>query len=140
MKDFVTAAKQRRDKDETITFRVDTQEVTSLRPTEDQMVMLMAADASEIRTDGARIAAYVDFSMAIFDEDSRRYLSRRLLDRDDPFSFEDLMDIVQQLVEEWANRPTKPLSDSTSSSDNGGTSSTETSAGKVLTSSQVIQQ
>lgn len=150
MKDFKTAAKQR-NAPETITFKVDGVEITSRRPTEDQIVFLMAAEASDIRTGSSKMAAVIDFGLSIFDAESSQYLGSRLLDPEDDFSFvapevnageeepASFMGIISDLIEEWSNRPTKPFSDSTTSQGNGGASSTGTVIDVESTSSDSIQ-
>lgn len=141
MKDFTTAAKRKAREEkgqprDTFTFRVDDDEITSVRPSEGMMVMLMTAQGSEVRDDTERIAGLIDSAMSLFDRDSRRILSKRLLDpEDEEFTLDFLMEVVQEVVEEWADRPTKPSSDSTSQSEDDGTSSTENSSDKVLASS-----
>lgn len=125
MKDFVTKAKQRADgADDRFSFKVDDTEVTSLRPTEGQLALLMTAYSSDVRDESTRVAGMIDGSLALFDEPSQHYLQRRLLERDDDFELDDFMNLVQGIVEEWGNRPTKPSSGSTTSPVNGGTSST----------------
>lgn len=153
MKEFKTAAKRKVTSDnETITFPVHevmyetvdgqevekivhTQQCVSNRPSEGQLVLLMAAEASETRSQESRMAGLIDFALAIFDEPTRRYFGGRLLNPEDGFEFAELMDIVQAVVEEWSNRPTKPSSDSTSSQVSTGGSSTDGSPAKELASS-----
>lgn len=138
MRAFTTAGK-REEKPDELRFMLDDFEVVSLRPSEGQLVMLMAAEASEIKSDTTKIAAYIDFSMELFDKDSRHHIVQRLMARNDTFEFDQLVDIVMWLVEEWSNRPTKPSSDSTSSPDDDGTSSTVTSLDKASTSGSSTQ-
>lgn len=135
MREFKTAAKQELTDDDYLKFKVDDVEVVSVRPTEGQLVMLMAAEASEIRSNDSRMAATIDFALSVFDEDSRRYLGHRLLASEDPFGLDNLLEILQWVIEEWSNHPTKPSSDSTSSSENGGTSSTAAALPSESTSS-----
>lgn len=153
MKEIKTAAKRQvRNEEDSFTFPVQetdiqivdgqevevvthTQQCVTNRPTEGQLVFLLAAEASETRSTESRMAGMVDFALAIFDEPTRRYFGGRLLDPEDGFGFSDFMDIVQAVVEEWSNRPTKLSSDSTSSPASTGDSSTDGSQPKALASS-----
>lgn len=148
MREFKAATKSAYNPKDTLDFGLDGETLTCRRPTTDQVMMLVASEASEIRSNASRTAAFIDVSLSLFDEDSRRLLSRRLLDPDDAFVFmpseEDpeaasLIGVIQWLLEEWSNRPTKPFSDSELSSENGGTSSTETVSAEGSASSDVPQ-
>lgn len=142
MREFKSAAKQAEDPEDVVRIKLDDVELVSLRPTEGQLVMLMAAEASETRSRDSQLATTIDFALSIFDDNTRRYLGSRLLDPQDPFSLsggEDgegagLLDLIQAVVEEWTNRPTKPSSGSTSSPENGGSSSTDTASTAESTS------
>lgn len=125
IKDFVTKAKKRQDgRDDRFTFRVDGVEIASLRPTEDQLALLMVAYSSDVRDESNRIANMIDGSLALYDPDSQRYFQRRLLVREDDFGLEDFMEITQGVIEEWGNRPTRRSYDSIGSPPTNGTSST----------------
>lgn len=133
MREFKTAA--RTVEREEFTFMVDDVECKTVRPSEGQIAMIVASEASSVRNESEKIADMIDFSMALFDLDTRRYLTRRLMDPEDNFEFDTFMEITRSVVEDWANRPTKPSSDSTPSSENGGTSSTAGVSPKELASS-----
>lgn len=146
MREFKTAAKQAEDPEDVVKIKLDDVELISLRPTEGQMVMLMAAEASETRSGDSKVATTIDFALSIFDDESRRYLGRRLLDPTDSFGLgggddddgengAGLLDLIQAVVEEWSHRPTKPSSGSTSSPENGGSSSTDTASTEESSSS-----
>src|SRR5204863_6863647 len=64
MPDFVTKAKQRADgADDRFSFKVDDTEVTSLRPTEGQLALLMTAYSSDVRDESTRVAGMIDGSL-----------------------------------------------------------------------------
>jgi hypothetical protein len=140
VKDFKIAAKAAITDADKFTFKVGDVDVTSLRPSEGQVVMLLAAQASEVRSDESRIAGVVDGILALFDEGSARYLGGLLMKGDLPFETDNdddasLMGIAMDCLEEWGQRPTKPLSDSTSSSESTGTTSAGGVSEKELASS-----
>lgn len=121
MREFKTAAKQANH--DTMEFKIDDDVLVSLRPTESQLVTFMATQVSDLRSEGEQIASFIDFADAIMEPEAKRYIQRRLFDREDPFDHEALSAIVMGLIEEWSQRPTKPLSGSTTSPENGGTPS-----------------
>lgn len=146
MREFKSAAKSKFNPQDILEVPLDDEVLISYRPTEDQIVMLVASEASDIRSDSSRTAAFIDISFSIFEPESRRILARRLMDPEDPFTLmsddpdaASLVGMITELLEEWAQRPTKPLSDSTTSSENGGKNSTETVSAEVSESSTVPQ-
>lgn len=146
MREFKSAAKSKFNPEDVIEVPLDGEVLISYRPTEDQIVFLVASEASDVRTDSSRTAAFIDISLSIFNPESRRIISRRIMDPEDPFTLTSddpdaacLVGIITELLEEWSQRPTKPLSDSTTSSENGGASSTETVSAEVSASSNAPQ-
>jgi hypothetical protein len=126
-REFKTAARKTKptvfDDAEPLTFSIDGEEFTAYPPSAGQMAMLIAAQADS-RDASESIAAIIDFLDGILDEDAQAMYRRRLLDREDPFDFDTVNDIVEGLVEEWSARPTKSPSASSSSRRSAGSRST----------------
>jgi hypothetical protein len=108
---------------EPITFKVDGDEFTAYPPTAGQMAMMLAAQA-ESRDVPENVAGVIDFFDGLLDEDGRDTFRRRLLDRDDPFDFDMVNEIMEGLMEEWSARPTKSPSVSATSQRSAGSRST----------------
>jgi hypothetical protein len=133
MREFVTAVTAADEASEWLEFKVDGVECKATRPTPAQVAYLTAAlhKRAAIET---QIAGAINFCMAIMDNDTSAYLSDKLLDSADPFDLENLQEIIQWLMEEWAGRPTQPSSDSSPTEDGSGSTSTPSSQA-VATSS-----
>lgn len=106
-----------------ITFTVDGDEFTAYPPTTGQFALLLAAQA-ETRDVSESMAGIIDFFNGMLDEDGQDTFRTRILDRDDPFDFDMVNDIMAGLIEEWTARPTPPPSVSASSRTSGGKRST----------------
>lgn len=107
-----------------IKFKVGEQECLAYRPEAGQLAIMYSRMDDTLANDGEKIAAMIDFFMGLLDKESRRVLTRRLMDREDAFEMEDVSDIMNWLMEQWAGRPTQPSSVSTRSRSNGGRKST----------------
>lgn len=127
MREFKTAARKAAptifDDAEPIEFTIDGETFTAYPPSSGQMALLVAAQADS-RDVSESMAAIIDFLDGILDEDAQAMYRRRLLDRDDPFDFDTVNDIVEGLIEEWSARPTKSPSASSSSRKSAGSRST----------------
>jgi hypothetical protein len=127
LREFTTAARRAApaafDGAKPITFTIDGDEFTAHPPTPGQMALLVSAQA-EGRDITTSMAAIIDFIDGLLDDDGREMYRRRLLDRDDPFDFDTVNDIMEGLMEEWSARPTKSPSDYASSPKSGGSRST----------------
>lgn len=127
MKEFTTAARRTAptaiEGAEPITFSVDGIEYMAYPPSPGQLALLISAQAKN-REPEESIAAIIDFLDGILDENAQADFRRRLLDRDDPFDFDNVETIMEGLIEEWSARPTKSPSASSSSPANGGRKST----------------
>jgi hypothetical protein len=127
VKEFAVAAKAK-DEDEDIStpveFKVGDDTLRAYRPEVGQVAIMYSRMDDNVAADSERIAAMIDFFMGLLDKESRRILTRRLMDRDDDFEMEDVNDILNWLMEEWSGRPTKPSSGSSRSRQNGGRKST----------------
>jgi len=108
---------------EPIEFMVDGEQYTAYPPTPGQMALLVSAQAKN-RDPGESIAAIIDFLDGILDENAQADFRKRLLDREDPFDFDNVEQIMEGLIEEWSARPTPSPSASASSQANGGRKST----------------
>jgi hypothetical protein len=109
MKSFETAVRDVVDEEEEdygLAFEVDGRELRCYRPHEGQVVLLMASfGRHSSQTD--KVAGIIDFFVETLDEPSHQHLVGRLLDRNDPFSVEDVEAIMEWMIEEWSGRPTK---------------------------------
>lgn len=106
-----------------ITFTIDGDEFVAYPPTPGQFALLLAAQADS-RDVAESMAGIIDFLNGMLDEDGQTVFRERLLDRDDPFDFDMVNEIVAGLIEEWTARPTPPPSASASSRTSGGRKST----------------
>jgi hypothetical protein len=108
---------------EPIEFKVDGDVFTAYPPTAGQMAMMLAAQADS-RDVPENVAGVIDFFDGLLDDEGRDTFRRRLLDRDDPFDFDMVNEIMEGLMEEWSARPTKSPSVSATSQRSGGPRST----------------
>jgi hypothetical protein len=123
IKEFNTAAKGAAGQTEDpLEFSIDGKTLRAYRPTEGQMAMLMAA-LGRHTTEATKVAGAIDFFVAIMDQESYNYLADRLMSRDDPIEIEEVSDIVQWIIEEWAGRPMLSPSASTPSPNSDGQNS-----------------
>ena len=127
MKAFSTAGKHTSDDGfegaEPLQFEVDGISFTAYPPTSAQFALFMASQASN-RTMADQLAAVIDFFDGMLEEESQRLFRDRLLDRDDPFDFVMVQDIMEWLIEEWSANPTQSQPDSVSSPPTTGRRST----------------
>jgi hypothetical protein len=123
-REFITAAKEAAEVDEGIALTLDGRELRAYKPTGGQYAMFMATTNGRWADSAEKMAATIDFVLALFAEDDARHLGQRLMDRTDDFEVEDLMAMVNALTEEWAGRPTRPSTGSTRSRPSGGRKST----------------
>lgn len=127
MKEFAIAAKAEAEDPEIVVpikFKVGDQECLAYSPEAGQLAIMFSRMDDTIANDGERMAAMIDFFLGLLDKDSRRVLTKRLMDRDDNFELEDVSDIMGWLMEQWSGRPTQPSSASSRSRANGGRKST----------------
>lgn len=127
MREFVTAVREAHeptevDKGETLVL--DGKELRYYKPVEGQYMMFMAMTGRH-STNNDQVAAVVNFFMGLFDKESQDYLVDRLMNREDPFGIEMINEILDEMTEEWAGRPTQPSTASSRSRKNGGRKSTQ---------------
>ena len=128
MREYITAAKVVADEEQGvedgITFMVDGVECTAYTPEPGQVDFLMASNDRHTPM-AQKIAGFINFFMAVMDEDTATHLSGRLLDRNDPFDVDQVENIFNDLMEEWGGRPTQSSTGSTPSRRTGGRKSTQ---------------
>lgn len=103
--------------------------ITAHRPEPGQFAILTAALVGRGTSEDQQIAGIIDFFVDLLDEEDKQYVSRRLMDRKDPFSqqgMEFIQNALEALVSEWSGRPTKSLSGSAQSPGSDGQKSTPT--------------
>lgn len=135
MREYFTAATEAEaaEVDEGSEISVDGKVLRYYKPTSGQYAIYMAESASRFTGNSEKTAATINFFMDLWDEDSRKVLAGWLLDRDSGFGVDQVMEIMNEMMEEWAGRPTKPSTGSTQSRTSGGRKSTRTTP--ALTSS-----
>jgi hypothetical protein len=124
MKEFTTAAREADvPADEIMEFVVDGQTCRCFQPSNGQLAILLAS-ISSTQSWTHQVAGVINFFDATLDDDSRAYITRRLLDRQDRFGIDEVQEIIEWMVEEWSSRPTPSPSGSTPSPPKGGRKST----------------
>lgn len=104
-------------------YSVDARDLLAFKPSEAQYAVLIA-DVSRHTTTQTKIGGVINFFDSVLDDDGSAYVTRRLLERKDPFGLGDVQEIVEWLVEEWSGRPTRRSPGSTQSRSSGGQKST----------------
>jgi hypothetical protein len=126
IKEFSTAAKfeaEEAEAEEFIEFKLDDGVYRAYRPTTGQTAVMMSSLA-DYTTITERVAGTIDYFFGMLDADSSATLTRRLMDREDPFELAQINEIMSYLVEQWTGRPITPPSVSSRSRVNGGRRST----------------
>lgn len=99
---------------EPVTFMIDEDEYTAHPPKTSQLAYFMVTQARN-RDVTDNVAGIVDFLDGLLEDQDQKRLRERLLNRDDPLDFDIIEDVVEMLVEEWTERPTRAASDSSGS-------------------------
>lgn len=141
MREFVTAAKAVAEDGDTFgweTERVlDGRVIKFLPATEGQMAMLLGSDIAPVTE---RVSTGINFFFGLLRDDrDADYIRQRMFDRADPFGSGEIAEIVQDLIEEWSQDPTRSSSDSTPSPPPTGEPSTASSLHAVSTPSSSDQ-
>ena len=105
-------------------------------PYEGAVVALLADVTGRRSKTTDKISGLVDFVMDIVDDETKAYLTDRLLDREDPFGAEDLSQIALGLIAEVGGRPTKLPSDFAPSRKTAGQRSTRTTSKSTSSASR----
>ena len=100
--------------DEGNEIEVERRSLIAYRPKDGQVAMLMARMGRHSSTQD-KMAGIIDFFVEVLGREDHEYVVNRLLDREDPFGFGEVTDVMEYLMEEWAGRPTKPSRGSTPS-------------------------
>lgn len=132
LKQFTTAARERAERPKptegfgrTIKVEIDGREIAFGGVSSGQMLAMIAMEA---QGETARIATIINFFFSIIEKESdRAFLKSRLFDPEDEFGEEIVSDVVIHVLEEWGARPTQPSSDSSTTQQSTGESSTASS-------------
>lgn len=123
-KAFVTAAREgNQEPDLPLEFVLDDETYHIFKPKDGQLALVMAS-MSDYAEDGEGVATFINTFFGLLDDDTRHDLRRRLMDREDDFGVEAMMEILMWAIEEAADRPTKSSPASTASRTTSGTRST----------------
>lgn len=136
MREFITAAKEASETEDEkaagTTFLVDGFECRCFKPKDGQLAVLMATTGRHSSNEES-IAGYINFFVAVLDDESQSYIISRLLDRKDEFGIDQVQSIMEWMIEDWSGRPTQSPSVSTASPPSVGRKSTRPT--QALTSS-----
>jgi hypothetical protein len=121
-KAFTSAARQE-EPDAPLAFTLDDEDYAIYPPKDGQLALVMAS-MSDYADDGEGVSTFINTFFALLEEDTRHALRRRLMDREDTFGVEQMMEILMWAVEEVADRPTKSSPVSTPSRPTNGQRST----------------
>jgi hypothetical protein len=125
LKQFKTAAREA-DRDEPIPeeleFGLDGRSLVAYYPGDGALAILMA-ETSQHQTIQTKVAGAIDYFYEMFNADDAAHIRKRLLDKNDPFGFMDVQDIIEWVVEEWSGNPTRGRSASTRSRSTAGQNS-----------------
>lgn len=95
-------------------------------PGEGQMAYLSLLQAS-VSNELEAAGGLINFTQSLMGDYDSRYLGRLLLDHESGFDIYDLMDLVNDLAEEWSGNPSRPASASAPSRPPTGRRSTASS-------------
>lgn len=107
-------------------------------PREDQLGFVMAR-MTKRKAGYKEMATVINYVVDIFDEESADAIADRMMDDEDDFGLEDLIELFGDLVEAWSARPTKRPSDFTPSQKQGGKKSTARASARASTSQRSRQ-
>lgn len=142
MKDFVTAAKgsigKKRDPKTATKFKIDGFPVTFYEPMPGQAAIMMTMGTRDVNLEASGL--FIQLFFDLMDDATRRHLTTRLLDADDPFELESeggIFDIWENLIKEWSGKKaTKLPSDFQAPRRATGNASTASTRVKAPTSSR----
>jgi hypothetical protein len=142
-RNFTTAISEEmhRDVADAFHYQIDGKPLIIFPPSAAQITLLIAAtmNADEDEPDQQAIATIIQAFMGMLEEKSARMVRRRLLDPNDPFELDTIVEIVQQLAEDVVGRPTESPSASSPSRPATGTSSTAISRPRASTRSRSVR-
>lgn len=140
MKDFITEVQDdlgEVDVEDAITFKHDGREVTFYKPSTGQAAIMLTMTSREM--DAKNAGTFIQLFFELMEEDTQRYFQSRLLDRKDSFDLDGpggIVDIFENITEEWSGKDTKKPSDYQQSRRATGKASTAPSRAKGSTSSR----
>lgn len=102
-------------------------------------VGLMMARLGKRKSNPQDYADFINWVVAMFDDDSQEAITERMLDFDDEFGMEELMGLWSEIMEHISARPTKQPSDFTPSQKPGGKKSTARASVRASTSQRSRQ-
>lgn len=120
------AQKHRRDEEDFLEYRIVEREVKFYYPGSGALAYIGLVEASA-ENDLMLSGAYINFIISLVEDADARYIKRVLLDHASGFDIEDLTDLIEELLDQWSNHPSKPVSDSSPTSAPTGRPSTATS-------------
>lgn len=139
---------------QTLSYDIDDREVVFIAPDVNQLVMMTSAiERAGSEMQAAALLVSIFFSLVADDEEARhadgsepeddeealvtdytrRWLETKMFDRKDPFGIGVISAVMQQMLEDWGDRPTQRSSRSSSSQPSRGTTSKATSRGAAST-------
>lgn len=131
IKSFSTAAKSVEDNETPVGAPVevefDERKILFNPPTTGQWAVTMAGNSDAADT-SEQLATQINFFFSLLGSKDAAWFKHRLFDRDDPFDVDNIAELIEYLMEEWAGRPTKPSSTSSTAQSNGGKRSTAVQA------------
>lgn len=140
MKDFITEVQDdigEVDVEDTLTFKHDGREVTFYKPSTGQAAIMLTMTSREM--DAKNAGTFIQLFFELMEEETAKYFQSRLLDRKDSFDLDGpggIVDIFENISEEWSGKDTKKPSDFQRSQRATGKASTAPSRAKASTSSR----
>lgn len=141
-RNFTTAVNENlRDEADAFHYAIDGKPIVVFPPSAAQMTLLIAAtmNADDEDPEPQAIGTIIQAFMGMLDDRSARLVRRRLLDPNDPFELENIVEIVQQLAEDVVARPTGSSAASSPSRQATGTSSTGSARPRASTRSRSVR-
>lgn len=140
MHEYITAVKEenrsKEEEDKGEVFTLDKVEMRYFKPSPGQLALLIA-QTGNFSSEDEQISSVINFFLKVLDKRSSSHLVSRLMDRDDNFELEQVIDIMEDMIEEWTGRPIMRRSDSTESRSAAGPESTDTTPVSTSSDSQV---
>lgn len=138
MREFTTAVTSPRDEGEEhitspVMFTIDGRPITFRGATSGEVFTLMAA-VSDTATLAESISTSINVLYELMEDNDRRWLRRRLFDKNDPMGPEQVAEYITALVEEWSALPTESPDGSSESPPPSGEPSTAKRRSKAKTS------
>lgn len=134
MKEFQTAVKAAVAEEEDFGFDLEfiidkgvegrERKIVAHKPSDGQMTVLMAFVGDDLRSNAESVSAALTFFNSVLEIEDARYIRRRLLNMNDPFGANEVIDILTYLMEEWSGKSGTSQGGSRASRRQNGRSST----------------